>query len=706
MFVNKEFSLFGTAVGLLVVLAAGGVRAEEAASAWAQTDQSEVRLVAAATATGAAKTVRLGLQFRLAPGWKTYWRSPGDAGFPPRVDWTGSRNLARADMRWPAPVRFELFGYETFGYGGEVVLPIEAQLSRPGEALALAAKVDYLVCEKICIPYTAELALELPAGPAAPSAHAHLIDRFNARVPSDGAGLAIEQAAWTGGAAPAIRVVARAMTPFAAPDVIVEGPAGWSFGRATSTFADGGTRAVLRLPARGEGAAGAEPVGAAVVLTLIDGERATERRLILERGGAGDASALRELSAILFVALLGGLILNLMPCVLPVLSIKLLAVARHGGATRTRIRRNFLASAAGVVAAFLVLAGALAALKAGGVAVGWGIQFQQPAFLVFMALLLTLFAANLWGWFDIRLPARLADAALRDRPTSPEHEGLAGAFATGAFATLLATPCSAPFLGSAVGFALARGSVEIFAVFAALGTGMALPYLVVGAWPGLVSRLPRPGRWMAQFKAALGIVLAGTALWLLSVLATQSGAWGASIVGALLAAALFILWIGRHAVARSAWRPLAIAALALVAFVAPGRFAPEPSAAVPPAAVWQPFDQNEIAAMVRAGRVVLVDVTADWCLTCQVNKAVVLSRGAVAERLADGRVAARRADWTRPDEGIARYLAGFGRYGIPFNVVYGPAAPDGIALPELLTTEAVLAALDRAGPARSTAAAQ
>jgi suppressor for copper-sensitivity B len=678
--------------------------AAAAESQWNRNEHAGIRIVSAATATGNGESLRFGLQFQLAPGWKIYWRSPGDAGFPPRIDWSGSGNVAGAEIRWPAPERFELFGLDTFGYGGEVVLPIEIRPQQPGAPIALAARVDYLICEKICIPYDTQLALSLPAGAAAPSAHAHLIDRFVARVPGGGAGLTIERVEFHRGTAPELSIVAQGAMAFERPDAFIEGPKGWTFGKPAVALDDGGRRAVLRAAARPDaGAAGDTLAGSEVTVTLVDGERAAERTLPVFAGAAARGEL--ALAGVLALALLGGLILNLMPCVLPVLSLKLLNVVGHGGAGRRVIRGNFLASAAGILASFLLLAAILVGLKASGHAIGWGIQFQSPAFLTFMALLLVLFAANLWGWFEIRLPYALS-GALANAPAGAREDRW-GAFFTGALATLLATPCSAPFLGTAVGFALASGPAEIFAVFAALGFGLALPYLVVAAVPALAQRMPRPGRWMIGLRYILGLAMIGTALWLLGVLVSQIGARATAALAGLLVLLLAFLWSVRgDAGRRRGLRIAGVAAVAIIALVLPARVSPpdETARAIPG---WQAWDRAEVDRLVAAGQVVLVDVTADWCITCQVNKSLVLTRGEVGERLAgegSAPVVAMRADWTRPDPRIAEYLASFGRYGIPFNVVYGPAAPSGIPLPELLISDQVLAAFDRAA-GRTQAAA-
>ncbi len=675
-----------------------------AASPWAETEQTAVRLVAATEAVGTAKKVSLGLHFRLREGWKIYWRSPGDAGYPPNVDWSGSENLAGATLSWPAPGRFSILGFESLGYTGEVVLPVTATLARAGEPLIVRAAVGYLTCKEICIPYEAKLALRLPAGAAGPSRFAHLINRFAVHVPGDGSahGVAIERAEVVdGGAGTVLRVTASATMPFVAPDLYVEGPEDLVFSAPRISLKDGGKGALLEVSVDGAPETGL--AGTRLTMTLVDGARTAERTLAVVASPPGTVpravtEATLSLPLILALAVLGGLILNLMPCVLPVLSIKLLGVVGHGGGERRAVSLSFLASAAGIVVSFLLLAGALVWVKAAGMAVGWGIQFQQSWFLIAMILMVALFACNLWGFFDVGLPRWLANVG----GGASRVRGLAGHFLSGGFATLLATPCSAPFLGTAVGFALSRGPAEIFTIFAALGVGLALPYLAVAAVPGLATRLPRPGPWMATLRRVLGFALAATGVWLLTVLAAQVGLGAAAAVGVLVAGAGAALFVRRRA-GRRFGRAGAAATVVLagLAFLVPAALpagAPVPAAATEalPGDLWKPFDEAAIPELVAAGKTVFVDVSADWCITCQINKTFVILRGDVIKRLTSGAVIPMQADWTLPDEAISRYLARFGRYGIPFDAVYGPGAPDGIALPELLTEGAVLAALDRA----------
>jgi suppressor for copper-sensitivity B len=694
---------------VFVLLACGAARAADpGASEWVRADESAVRLISATSGVGAAADLRVGLEFALQPHWKTYWRSPGDAGFPVTVDWAGSLNVAAAEMSWPVPHRFSVSGLETFGYEDQVVFPIAVRPETPGQPVVLSAKVSYLACSEICIPHDAQLQIELPAGPAAPTANAQLISRFVAQVPGDGArqGLTLDRVTLAGTADhPLLVVVASsAIAPFENPDMIVEAPTGLYFSAPAVNISDGGMRATFQLPISVDAAA--PPLrDATLTVTLADGVRGLEQKVTAGVGvgdatrpvPAGSAAAALEpsLVAMLAWALLGGLILNVMPCVLPVLSLKLLGLIGHDGENQRHVRLGFLASAAGILVAFAGLAAVLVALKGMGSAVGWGIQFQQPWFLIAMMLLLTVFAANLWGWFEIPLPAfvgRLAGIG--------SHTTLAGQFGIGVFATLLATPCSAPVVGFAVGFALARGPLEIFAIFLALGLGFGAPYLLVAALPAIARLLPRPGRWMIVLRRILGLLLAGTAGWLLFwVLAGTLGRTAIWVIFGLVFAMTAVLWAAhRLPTALRPASPIAVIALALAAFIVPTEMATSRStpAANEPAGFWMPFDEAAIGKLVAEGKTVFVDVTADWCVTCIVNKRLILESSTVNARLTAPGVLAMQADWTRPDDGIARFLAANNRYGIPFNAVYGPGAPNGIVLPELLTERAVVDALAKA----------
>jgi suppressor for copper-sensitivity B len=485
----------------------GSSRAQGGPWARAETDAVQARLLSAVAAVSELERIPAGFHVVLAEGWKTYWRSPGTAGLPPRLDWSDSSNVAEVVLRWPAPKRFELFGFDNFGYENEVVFPLDVVPERMGEPIALRARAELLVCSDLCVPATLDVSLDLPGGAATTApGPANLIGRFVARVPGSGevAGLdLVSTGSIERGRDRVLRIESTAWQPWEAPDIFVETDDGVAFAAPKISYREGRRRLVADLvPTDAELlTAPALPV----TVTIVDGDRLMERSTEVHPYIGGDANgATFSLVAILGLALLGGLILNVMPCVLPVLSLKILSIVSHRGVSRRKVRLGFLASAAGILFTFLVLAGGLIALKAAGGAVGWGIQFQQPLFLVFMVVLLTLFSSNLLGLFEIRLPARVAAWA----GDGGQGGGLKGNFAAGAFATLLATPCSAPFLGTAVGFALARGTTEILLVFTALGIGLALPYLLVAAFPALAAILPRPGRWMMVLRRLMSLALA------------------------------------------------------------------------------------------------------------------------------------------------------------------------------------------------------
>jgi suppressor for copper-sensitivity B len=418
-------------------------------------------------------------------------------------------------------------------------------------------------------------------------------------------------------------------------------------------------------------------------------------------GGSDAAGSGPGLLAMLLLGALGGLILNAMPCVLPVLSLKVFGLVKSAGQGRGHVVGGSLATAAGIVLSFWALAGAAVAARAAGAAVGWGIQFQNPVFVTFLLVVVVLFCLNLWGLFEIRLPGFVA----RTAGTAGGAESVAGHLATGLFATLMATPCSAPFLGTALAFALAQPAGTIFAVFTAVGLGMALPYLVLAAAPRTARLLPRPGAWMDTLRKAMGFLLAGAAVWLLYVLGSQVSperrAW---IELAMLGIALLV-WLRHRAapgprvamVRRGAG--VGVALLVLVA-LGVGWRAGEVQAAVDGQQAagliaWETFDRARAEALAAEGRLVFVDVTADWCFTCKVNERLVLETEPMAAAFARLEVVAMKADWTNRNDEIAAFLEEHGRYGIPFYLLYRPGA-DPHVFGELISRDGVIRVLEEA----------
>ena len=646
-------------LAMTAFLSAGLAGARASESDWIGDPQiGEARLVSAVLATGDLERLPLGIEFTLAAGWKVYWRTPGEAGLAPVIDLSASPDPdLEGRISWPLPKRFDAFGFDNFGYANAVILPFEVSGHVAGRPLQVVAELEALVCSDICVPFGGRLELRLPDGAAVASPHAQAIAQYAAMVPRRAPGQGGVSA--SGPSLRPVRVEARsnglhlALADGAPPidDIFVEAQQDVAF-KAPVQVQDG---MFLEAVPADKLVFGSAPV----TLTLSAPPEMAEFQMAVSAAGivpgygsgaaTGDNPVTAGLSwRIVALALLGGLILNLMPCVLPVLALKLAAVLDAAGAPRRELRLRFLAGAAGILTSFVILASGLALLRFAGGTVGWGIQFQNPVFLVVMIVMLGVFALSLLDLVMIPVP-RFAQSLVTGGPalSRPYH----GDFMAGMLATVLATPCSAPFVGTAVAVALSGGILDLFGIFIALGFGLAAPWILVAAQPSLVAFLPRPGSWMPWLKRGLALLLLGTMVWLGSVLLSLLGA-GSSTTAT----------------------------------------GDDPQ--------WGVWSRQAVATHLEEGRSVFVDVTADWCVTCKANKALVLDRSPVSRVMAEATAADRltllRADWTRPDDDIAAFLASHGRYGIPFNILIRPDGLPPIILPELLSDEAVLTALENA----------
>jgi suppressor for copper-sensitivity B len=676
----------------------------------------EARLISSVSATGDLQMLPLALEFRLAPGWKIYWRTPGEAGLPPTIDLLADGDAVISQIKWPVPKRFNAFGFDNFGYDSAVILPLQASGHRPGSSVQLRGQIEALVCADICVPLSGSVALTMPAGPASPTADARVIAQATALVPrqaGDNTLFAVERV-WQAAAALHMQFAA----PLAIDDIFIEGVAGVAFKKPRMN----GTDAVIAI----ETSTPLDLVGRDITATIIAGDQFAEQSFTITARTPTDtptSTPESDISAndagwmIFLLAWLGGLILNLMPCVLPVLAIKLGSVIESAGQQKSLVRIRFLAAAAGIVTSFILFAAALAAMRLAGAKIGWGIQFQSPLFLSVMMLLLGVFVLAMLDRLVLPAPAFAHRLTGGFGGAASPRRLVAGDFLTGMLATILATPCSAPFVGIAVGVALTGSMAELFGIFIALGVGLATPWMLIILAPGLISALPRPGPWMVWLKRILALLLAGTALWLGSILFTITG----GLMTGLLTAGVIMIIFGLSGTSRAVSCPLP--SLSPRLFLLVGVVLVVGLLAAPPqlltmlgpkmvadyrqtnddggvSVVWQDWQPAMIGPLVDSGKTVFVDVTAAWCITCKANKSLVIEQAPVApylRQLVDaGQLVLLQADWTRPNDDIAAFLAAYQRYGIPFNIVYGPHAVDGIQLGELLTSDAVLAALNKA----------
>ena len=691
------------AIALLAIcLLAASVR--DGAAAWSGNPRVTVELVSERDAVAPGKTFWIGLRQSIAPGWHTYWSNPGDSGEPPQIDWTLPAGFSASDISWPNPERIRLGPAMSYGYSNEVVLPIQLTVPAtvvPGTRVTVSGRASWLVCEKECLPEEAPVSLSLPVVAGEPGLHptgAPLIARARQAVPSPSPWPA------TFTATPetvTFAVAARGLVPDRISEVWFY-PARWgAIDHAAAQQVRVDARGITIEVARGQlPEATTAPIDGVLVLAeRLDGG-VVRQAFALRVAPAATTSGAALLRA-MALALAGGLLLNLMPCVLPVLSVKALGLIQHATGSARVMRRHGFAYSAGVLGSFAAVAGTLLALRAGGERIGWGFQLQSPLVVTLLAYLLFAMALALSGVFVIG--ARFAGVG----QSLAARSGYRGSFFTGALAAVAATPCTAPFMGTAVGFAVTQPWTTGLLVFEALGLGLALPYLLLTLIPAWRRFLPRPGAWMKRLEELLAFPLYASVAWLVWVLSQQAGptAVAAALGGlVLIGLAAWLFRISRHA--RATWRR---AGLTAVAALVVGAVALGPLAGMAPArdpaqtagGRAEAFSPGRLAELRAQGRPVLVNVTAAWCITCLVNERVALRSDAVTEAFARKGVVVLEADWTGRDAGIADMLGSFGRSGVPLYLLYAPALAGRAAasapavLPQILTEGAVIDAVNK-----------
>jgi thiol:disulfide interchange protein DsbD len=689
------------------------------------TDNVKAHLLSEQDSIAPGQSVWVALELDIRDGWHTYWRNPGDSGQATQIAWSLPPGLTAGGIEWTTPHRFVVAPLVNYGYAKHAMHLVKITASPDLKAAApldLKAKATWLVCADVCIPESADLGLKLPVtaagGPKDPAV-AQLFDRARTELP---------------GAAPAAssarivdsrlvitlgkewgetlsRIKSLALYPFddgvieyAAPQILSrrDGAVDLSVKLGYQPPRSGSVRGILIATEDG-GAPGAEPIEVPIEIAASFSGPPAPTSAASPRFAPAVPAALPArapgLAALMLLAVLGGLILNLMPCVFPVLSIKAIGLVAQAKKHPAAVRAKGLVFAAGVIASMLVLAGVLLGLRAGGEQIGWGFQLQSPLFVTFMIYLLLAVGLNLSGVFEV-------GGGLAGVGDSLTHgDGLRASFFTGVLTTLVATPCTAPFMAAAVGAALTQSPVVALCIFAALGVGLSLPYLALSFAPWLRRALPKPGAWMDTMKQIFAFPMYASAAWLLWVLAQQTSSLGlgAALAGALLVA--FAAWAYQKSKGSSAaGRLTAIstaAAAVLLAIALPARLASvanaAPAAAGTAAAVssagesWQPYDAARVQALEASGAPLLVNFTASWCLTCLVNERNAFADPAVQEVFRKKGVTLMKGDWTNRDPAITQALAQFGRAGVPLYVVYngkpGSSAPE--TLPQLLSAGVV-----------------
>jgi thiol:disulfide interchange protein DsbD len=663
-----------------------------------------VTLVSESKDAAPGQVLHLALKETIEAGWHTYWVNPGDSGLPTTIDWNLPEGFAAQPIQWPTPERIAFGPLVSYGYQGEVLLPVDVTVPKTATGdVILTGHASWLVCSDVCVPEESDVKLTLPvtAGPVTPDpSEAAPFAAARASLPSDNpfpVDVAYDQDKIQLRVATGDAGKLSGIAFFPIDDGVIDNDAVQEI----STGKDGVTVTVKRgelkdkpIPALNgvlafhDGSTGGGGISRAIAIATPAHEGALSAAAATTRIGA-----LGLLEALL-LAVLGGIVLNLMPCVLPVLSIKALSLVRHAQSSPREVRLQGLAYAAGVLVSFALVAGALIALRAAGAEIGWGFQLQSPIFLTIMIYVLFAVGLSLSGVFTVGDSVAGVGQGLASR------EGYGGSFFTGALATLVATPCTAPFMAAAIGFAITQPWYVSFAVFEAIGVGLALPYVMLAFSPGARRFLPKPGAWMNVFKQILAFPVYATAVWLAFVLASEAGSIGITAALAGLVLIAFAGWLYETVRLGEGWkRHLGLGAVAAAILVAIALLVIPDDTSAPQATAagtvnaggvsWQPFSEAKLAELRAAGKPVFVDFTADWCITCKVNERVALSDPSVKQAFDSAGIVTLRGDWTRRDGAITHVLEANGRGGVPLYLYY-PKGAEAVILPQILTADTVL----------------
>ncbi len=690
---------FAAAIGLCAVLILSLTSPPSAAQDQVQTERVTATLIMERAAVAPGETIWVGLKLEMADGWHTYWRNPGDSGLATTIDWQTPEGIEVGPIQWPAPERQPYGPLMNFGYSDEVTLLARLSVApnSPTGNVAISARSTWLVCADICVPEDGSFSISLQVDPAAPQASTLAGTHLNAvagSLPDPVPGMVaatltentlIVDAEWPD--APAGEIVF-----FPYPTYLMDNVATQNVTRTSNGFRV--EVATVPDPEYGETIGGLFKVIGETATTTVAFENAplavgVAPLLTADKAVSADMSLI---TALIF-AFLGGLILNLMPCVLPVLSIKALAVVKHGGGGSAR--RDATAYAAGVMASFAILVGVLLALKTGGESLGWGFQLQSPGFVSLLAFLMLAVGLSLSGVFNI-------GTGLMGTGTGWAHgDGLVGSFLTGVLAAVVATPCTAPFMAPAIGFALTQQAATVFLVFESLALGLAAPFLLIGFVPAVARALPKPGAWMETFKQVLAFPMYGAAAWLVWVVAQQVDPMGLAATLAGMVCVAFAAWLYGRSATQSGPRAISatLAALSIIGALVLASV-PQPMLSVSQSTLsssaggqWEPYSPDRLADLKAEGKPVFVNFTAAWCITCLMNERAVIATDDVRQALEDNGVAYLKADWTNRDPAITAALDSFGRSGVPLYVLYDSSGQAQVQ-PQILTPGAFIAALN------------
>jgi thiol:disulfide interchange protein DsbD len=665
-------------------------------------------LLADTNAVVPGKSFTVGLLLRMAPAWHTYWKFSGDAGLPSELKWKLPAGWKIGEIQWPIPLKtIDPGDIQTYGYENEVMLmqEIAPPTKLDSSSVKLSADASWLVCERICIPGGATLQLELPVSTTSQPANTELFTRYRRLLPQNWPGANVAKADWSRvGSDLRLKVTSESLASYPAVDFFPLPEQNTVVGHPRIESRNK-NKIVFRIPIESSEKNLSSMAGLVVLSHQPNGEDraawqiATPPAVSAARPGP---APVRGIFTFLLFGFIGGIILNLMPCVLPVISLKIFGFIQQAGQSRQKILRSGIAFAIGIFAWFIALALLLIALKAAGRDVTWGgFQFTNAYFVLVLSVIVLVFALNLFGVFEISLPQSMTRGLL----STTERKDHLGSFFQGVFATVLATPCTAPFLGTALGFAFSQSSAIILSMFVAVAAGMSAPYLLLSAQPAWLRFLPRPGPWMLHVKQFMGFLLLATLLFLLYVLGAQRGLEGAIWASCFLLVISVACWMKGAFVlptSSAAKRSITLVLMLVLVFASGIYFIGNKFHSANIASAdsrlrgdWQAFTPERLQGELEQSRVVFVDFTAAWCLTCKFNEASVLESTEVRQAFQRHGIVKLKADWTNGDPVITKLLQHFGRPGVPLYVLYPGIKEEPIVFPELLTKSMLLEKLEK-----------
>ena len=650
-------------------------------SEWAVGETSKLRLISPYS-QNSSKNITIGLEYQMQPGWKTYWKSPGDGGFAQNISWENSSNISDVKILWPTPIKFEILGLTSLGYQDNVTFPLEIEIENEFQDINLDLHVNYLICKEICIPGDARIFLDIPAGEKKINDNYFDVEQALSKLPEKDFSRTylknINANVLEGENLSTIRLQIESEKIFFNPEIFLHTPFGLPVVQHTISYSANNKLITAEFDFNKK-LISEDSFPLEVVLKDVNHN--FEHLLSAQITKDISNSKMNTFIFYILISLLAGLILNVMPCVFPILSIKLMSVFTVDQGTA---RVSFLTVALGIVSSFFLLGICFLVLQYFNFSIAWGMQFQKPYFLIFITLIIFLFMMNMFGQFQINLPQNFSNIAFAGLGNKSFFKD----FFNGFFATLMATPCSAPFVGTAITAAFTQNYITGMSIFLFMGIGMASPYLLIALFPKLVNFLPKPGIWMIYVKYFLGLLLLATVVWLSNILLNFFNIY-------FLVISLFVLLVITYRRKFPLFKnTITIASIIFIFFSTSLQIFQQHSSSAEEKD-WVSFFTVDIDQLVAQDKIIFLDITADWCATCQFNKINVLNSDNIIKQFKDNSVTLIRADWTKPNERVNLFLEKYDRFGIPFNAFFSKKFPDGILLSELLSEKEIVNAINK-----------